>query len=120
MSRVLVKTTWGSDDPTRSALAFNHAIALSDAGHEVQIFLIGEAVGLMRSPVRDAIVPMGWPPLAESMSEVASRNIEVHVCGACSAARGVEESDLSELNAQFGSPESFVALIEWADKILAE
>ncbi len=119
-SRILVKSTWGSDDPTRSALAFLHANALSAGGHDVQIFLIGEAVSLMRRPVRDAIVPVGWPPLREIIAETLTRGVQIHSCGACSAARGVMEDDLSELGAVFGSPESLVALIEWADKIVAE
>jgi predicted peroxiredoxin len=118
--RVLVKTTWGSDDPTRSALAFNHSNALAAHGHEVQIFLIGEAVSVARRPVREAIVPIGWPPLRETIAKTVAAGIKIHVCGVCSAARGVVQDDLDELNAVFGSPESFVGLIEWADKILAE
>ena len=63
MSRVLIKSAWGSDDPTKAAFPFQHANAFAEAGHEVQIFLLGEAVGLMRSCVADAVVPVGWPPL---------------------------------------------------------
>jgi predicted peroxiredoxin len=118
--RVLVKTTWGSDDPTRAALAFTHANALAKHGHEVQIFLIGEAVVVMREAVRNAIVPLGWPPLREIVAETAGLGVPIHVCGICSAARGVVEDDLAPLGAVFGSPESFVGLIEWSDRVLAE
>ena len=65
--KVLVKSAWGSDDPTKAAFPFLHANALAEAGHEVQIFLLGEAVSLMRTPVADAIVPVGWLPLAETL-----------------------------------------------------
>ncbi|MET0487259.1 MAG: hypothetical protein ABW216_16260 [Candidatus Rokuibacteriota bacterium] len=65
--KVLVKSAWGSDDPTKSAFAFLHANALAEAGHDAQIFLLGEAVSLMRDPVANAIVPVGWPPLAETL-----------------------------------------------------
>jgi predicted peroxiredoxin len=51
MSKVLVKSAWGSDDPTKAASPFLHANALAEAGHEVQIVLLGEAVSLMRDPV---------------------------------------------------------------------
>lgn len=37
----------GSDDPTKAAFPFLHGDALSEAGHEVHIFLLGEAVSLM-------------------------------------------------------------------------
>jgi predicted peroxiredoxin len=56
--KVLVKSAWGSDDPTKSAFAFLHANALAEAGHDAQIFLLGEAVSLMRDPVANAIVPV--------------------------------------------------------------
>ena len=39
--KVLVKSAWGSDDPTKSAFAFLHANALAEAGHDAQIFLLG-------------------------------------------------------------------------------
>src|SRR5215471_20912422 len=69
MSRVLIKSAWGSDDPTKAAFPFLHANAFTEAGHEVQIFLLGEAVGLMRTCVAEAIVPVGWPPLAEALTK---------------------------------------------------
>ena len=48
--KVLVKSAWGSDDPTKAAFPFLHANALAEAGHSAQIFLLGEAVSLMRDP----------------------------------------------------------------------
>ena len=57
----------GSDDPTKAAFPFLHANALAEAGHEVRIFFLGEAVSLLRSPVANAIVPVGWAPLSETL-----------------------------------------------------
>jgi len=79
MSRVFIKSAWGSDDPTKAAFPFLHANAFAEAGHEVQIFLLGEAVGLMRSCVSDAIVPVGWPPLAETLTKTIKLGINIHV-----------------------------------------
>jgi predicted peroxiredoxin len=76
---VLIKTAWGSDDPTKAAFAFLHGNAFADAGHEVQIFLLGEAVSLMRTPVASAVVPVGWPPLAEILSRTYALRIPIHV-----------------------------------------
>jgi predicted peroxiredoxin len=75
--KVLVKSAWGSDDPTKSAFAFLHATA--EAGHDAQIFLLGEAVSLMRDPVANAIVPVGWPPLAETLRATVGLGIPIHV-----------------------------------------
>lgn len=41
--KIMMESAWGSDDPTRASFAFVHGLALADAGHEVQIFLTGEA-----------------------------------------------------------------------------
>lgn len=77
--KVLVKSAWGSDDPTKAAFPFLHANALAEGGHEVQIFLLGEAVSLLRTPVANAIVPVGWPPLAETLQKTISFGIPIHV-----------------------------------------
>ena len=78
-TRVLIKSAWGSADPTQAAFAFHHANAFADAGHSAQIFLLGEAVALMRSAVAASIVPVGWPPLAEAMAKALEHKIPVHV-----------------------------------------
>jgi predicted peroxiredoxin len=79
MMKVLVKSAWGSDDPTKAAFAFLHANALAEAGHEVQIFLLGEAVSLMRDATANAVVPVGWPPLAEVIPVTVARGIPLHI-----------------------------------------
>jgi predicted peroxiredoxin len=77
--KVLVKSAWGSDDPTKAAFGFVHANALAEAGHEVKIFVLGEAVSIMRAPVANAIVPVGWPPLAETLAATIKLGIPIHV-----------------------------------------
>lgn len=77
--KVLVKSAWGSDDPTKAAFPFLHANALAEAGHEVQIFLLGEAVILMRDPVAKSVVPVGWPPLAETLDKTIALGIPLHI-----------------------------------------
>jgi predicted peroxiredoxin len=118
--KIMFKSAWGSDDPTKAAFAFLHGNALAEAGHSVQIFLLGEAVSLMRSSVAHAVVPVGWPPLAEALAKVTANKIQIYACGACSRARGVTEADLTQWGAKFGNPTIFVSLIEWADRIITE
>ena len=77
--KVLVKSAWGSDDPTKAAFPFLHGNALAEAGHEVQIFLLGEAVSLMRDPVASAVIPVGWPPLAETLQKTIALGIPLHI-----------------------------------------
>ncbi|OLC90117.1 MAG: hypothetical protein DMG35_14535 [Acidobacteria bacterium] len=75
--KILMKSDWGSDDPTRASFPFLHGIALAEAGHEVRIFLLGEATSLMRKATANAIVPVGWPPLSETLERVVAKRIPV-------------------------------------------
>ena len=117
---IMFKSAWGSDDPTKAAFAFLHGNALAEAGHTVQIFLLGEAVSLMRSATANAVVPVGWPPLVQAFTKAQANKIQIYACGACSRARGVVESDLDQWGAKFGNPTIFVSLVEWADRIITE
>jgi predicted peroxiredoxin len=56
---IMMKSAWGSDDPTKAAFPFLHGLALAEAGHSVQIFLLGGAVGLMRKSEAEAVAPVG-------------------------------------------------------------
>ena len=75
--KIMMKSAWGSDDPTRASFPFVHGLALADAGHEVQIFLLGEATYLMRKATASAIVPVGWPPLTETLEKVVAKHIPI-------------------------------------------
>jgi len=77
--KVLMKSAWGSDDPTKAAFAFLHANAFAEAGHEVQIFLLGEAVNLMKDAVMNSVVPVGWPPLSETILKTVGLKIPLHI-----------------------------------------
>lgn len=118
--KVMMKSAWGSDDPTKAAFPFLHGHALAEAGHEVQIFLLGEAVSLMRASVAKAVVPVGWPPLSEALDKVVQQKIQIYACGACCRARSVTEADLAPWNAKFGNPAIFVSMVEWSDRIITE
>ena len=82
--KIMIKSAWGSDDPTKGAFPFLHGDALSEAGHEVQIFLLGEAVSLMRKSMANAVVPVRWPQLSEALSKISAKKIPIYACGACS------------------------------------
>src|ERR1700686_3593595 len=118
--KIMMKSAWGSDDPTKAAFPFSHGLALAEAGHEVQIYLLGEAVVLMRKTLANAVTPVGWPPVGETLDKLVSKHVQIYACGACARARGVTDADLSNYGAKFGSPVIFVSLIEWADHVITE
>src|ERR1700682_4475063 len=86
--KIMMKSAWGSDDPTKAAFPFSHGLALSEAGHEVQIYLLGEAVSLMRKAVANSVTPVGWPPIVESFSKRVARGCPLYAGGLCSPRGG--------------------------------
>ena len=118
--KIMMKSAWGSDDPTKAGFPFLHGLALAEAGHEVQFFLLGEAVSLMRKTLANAVTPVGWPPVGETLDKLAVKHVQIYACGTCSRARGVTEADLSTYGAKFGNPTIFVSLVEWADRVITE
>jgi len=74
---ILMRSSWGTEDPTRASFVFSHGLLLSDAGHDVQIFLTAEATYLMRKVTVDSVKPVGWPPLTETMAKIVAKRIPV-------------------------------------------
>jgi predicted peroxiredoxin len=77
--KVLIKSAWGSDESTKACFPFLHANAFAEAGHEVQIFLLGEAVNLMKNELIESLKPVGWPPLSEIMPKTIAHQIPLHI-----------------------------------------
>lgn len=75
--KVMMKSAWGSDDPTRASFPFAHGLALAEAGHQGRIFLTGGAAYLMRKATVNAIMPVGGPPLSETLGKVVARHIPI-------------------------------------------
>jgi predicted peroxiredoxin len=89
--KVLIKSAWRADESTKAAFAFIHANAFAEAEHEVQIFLLGEGVNLMKNEVMNAVRPMGWARLSETMPKTFSQRFhftyELYVHGPVRSAR---------------------------------
>jgi len=77
--KVLIKSAWGSDESTKACFAFLHANAFAEAGHEVRIFLLGEAVNLMKDELIRSVTPVGWPLLAEIMRTTIEHKVTINV-----------------------------------------
>jgi predicted peroxiredoxin len=74
---ILMRSSWGTDEPTRASFVFSHGLALADAGHDVQIFLTHDATYLMRKATVEVVKPIGWPPLSETMTKVVAKQIPI-------------------------------------------
>jgi uncharacterized protein len=118
MGSLLVHITHGPEAPTRAALGFLVANAAVDAGHEVSVFLAGDAALLIRDAVLSSLAGLGTGSLGDSFAALRAADVPVHVSGGSSQARGVTDADLEGKNARFASPADLVRLAFEHDRVL--
>jgi uncharacterized protein len=118
MSKLLVHVTCGTDDPTKAALAFLVAAAAIDEGHEVHLFLAGDAVQLIRKPVIDNLVGLGTGKLREHYDKFAAGGGRLYLSGNSCAARGVTDGDLRDIPHEKGGPPLLVKLVMQCDRTI--
>jgi predicted peroxiredoxin len=114
MARILVNVTNGPEHPTRAALAFLVARAAQDSGHDVSLFLVGDAVQLLRRSVLDSLVGLGTGSLRESYDALEAGGARWYVSGRSSQARGFEPDGVAEA----ATPAKLVELTFEADRVL--
>ena len=76
-----VHMTAGPEAPTRAALGRLVGRAGIDEGHEVSVFLAGDAVQLIRDAVLDALTGLGTGSLRESFDAVATGGGRFYLSG---------------------------------------
>jgi len=118
MSSLLVHLTHGPEAPTRAALGFLVAKAAVDAGHEVSVFLAGDAVYLLKDEVIANLHGIGTGPLSETVPALVESGVAIFASGMSSKARGVTEADVGSKGASFAMPSKLVELTFAADRVL--
>ena len=118
MGTLLIHVTHGPEAPTRAALGLLVAGAAVDEGHQVNVFLAGDAVQLIRDPVLDSLSGLGTGTLRQSFDAVVAGGGRFYLSGMSSKARGVAEADLEGKPAEFAMPKRLVQLTFEADRAL--
>ena len=118
MGSLLVHITHGPESPTRAALGFLVARAAVQAGHDVSIFLAGDAAQLVRKDVIATLQGLGTGPLSETVPAVVEGGAQIFVSGMSAKARGVAEADLGTTRASFAMPDKLVELTFACDRVL--
>jgi uncharacterized protein len=118
MGSLLVHITHGPEAPTRAALGFLVAKAAVDEGHDVSLFLAGDAVQLLREDVQASLAGLGTGALADHVAGLVEAGVPIFCSGMSAKARGVVEEDLSATNATFAMPAKLVELTFAHDRVL--
>lgn len=108
--KILVHVTHGPEHPTRAALAFAVARAALEQGHQVSVFLAGDAVQLLRDGVLDNLVGLGTGNLRELYDGMMSGGARFYLSGGSSKARGLTQQDITGKAAEFAGPAELVRL----------
>ena len=114
MAKLLINITHGPEHPTRAALGFLVGRAAVDEGHDVALFLAGDAVQLLREPVLDSLVGLGTGSLRESYEALRAGGARFYVSGMSSQARGFDPNGRAEP----ALPSKLVELTMDADRVL--
>lgn len=109
-SRILVHITHGPEHPTRAALGFAVARAAQEQGHQVSLFLAGDAVQLMREGVLDNLAGLGTGNLRQLFDGIVAGGGRFYLSGGSSRARGLTEQDIAGKPAEFAGPPQLVRL----------
>ena len=112
MAKLLVHSATGPENATRAALALLVARTAAEEGHEVQVFLAGDAVHLARPATREAVSGAGTGSAAEHWSALEGAGVPIFLSGMSSKARGIEAGG------ELSPPAKLVELAVWADTVL--
>lgn len=115
--KILIHLTQGSENPTIAALAFLVARTAIEEGHEVTLFLAGDAVPLMRDAVLDNVTGLGTGKLREHYDAIVNGGGQFYLSGMSSKARGMSDADLAGKPLQFAPPSVLLKLSLESDRM---
>ena len=116
MARLLIKIATGPENPTRAALGLLIARTAASEGHEVIVFLAGDAVDFARPETAEAAEGVGTGSVAEHLAALREAGAELRLSGMSSKARGIDASVAGE--AAMSTPSDVVELALAADVVL--
>jgi predicted peroxiredoxin len=119
MSRLLVHIATGPENPTRAALGLLVARSALEAGHDVDLFIAGDGVAVLRPETLDAGNGIGTGSLREHVDALIAGGARFYASGMSSKARGLTVENLGGLAVTMATPTRLVELAFEADRVLS-
>ncbi|MBX9810619.1 MAG: DsrE family protein [Burkholderiales bacterium] len=116
--KVIVSVSAGTDDPTRATLGMLAAKVAQEQGHEVTVWLQGEAATIANKHVYDKIQGLNMPPMKGIVEALLAAKVPIWVCEACGKGRNVTPENMLE-TACYKNMGDYVALALAADRSLS-
>ena len=108
----------GPDDPTKAALGFLVALTAMNEGHDVNLFLAGDAASLITDDALSSVEGVGTRKLQDHFPALTGGSARIYVSGKSAEARNITEQDLEGKPAEFAMPARLVQLAADADVVL--
>ena len=116
--KFLIHVTTGQDNPTKAALSFLVAKTALEEGHQVNFFLAGDAVLLLKDEILNSVTGLGTGKLSDHFNVIVEKGGKFYLSGNSSKARNLTETDLTGKPASFALPNVLVKLAAEADKVI--
>ena len=116
MATILVHVATGPENPTRAALGLLVARAAAEEGHDVRVFLAGDAVQLARTETAEATTGVGTGSVSEHLDALANARVPLYLSGMSSKARGVTAETREGI--ELVTPARLVELATTSDTVL--
>ena len=118
MAKFLIHIHTGPENPTKAALGFLVAASALKEGHQVDLFLAGDAVLLLHPDTLSTLEGKGTGKLQEHCDAIVSGGGLFYLSGMSSKARGIDAAHLEGKPAKFAMPDLLVRLAAEADVVL--
>ena len=118
MSRLLVHIATGPTDPTRAALGLLVARTALANGHEVDVFVAGDGVSILRAETADQATGIGTGAVREHLDALVAGGAAIYASGLSSKARGLGPDGLGGRPVTMAPPDRLVELAFAADRVL--
>jgi predicted peroxiredoxin len=110
LASIFINVTHGPEHPTRACLGFLVARYALEQGHQVSMFLAGDAVQLIRDDVLDSLSGLGTGSLREHFDIIAEKGGKIYLSKMSSKTRGVTPADVEGKPTEMVMPADLVRL----------
>jgi predicted peroxiredoxin len=116
--KLLVHIVSGVENPTRAALGLLVARSALEAGNEVDLFIAGDGVSMLRTSSAEQMNGIGTGSVSEHLAKLREGGAGLYASGMSAAARGLSADDLKEIGFSPAPPTKLVELTFNAERTL--
>ena len=117
--KLLVHSIQGPENSVNGVFPIGIASIAAEAGHEVNIFLAGNAVSLMKTEIVENMSAIGVGKLSDYTKLINDKRIHIHLSTGNCKASGITEDDIKDKNGVMSGPPGLLKLVEEAEKVLS-